>query len=79
IGRYIYSRIHCGLYGKKQVFSRMQTDFSVLIEQQAGLLAAVPDARERLQQFALRVSNLPAGVVSSFIRWLSSRWQAYRL
>jgi len=79
IGRYIYTRIHHGLHGRKQAFAQLQQEFGQLRERQAGVLAAVPDAGERLQQFAQRVSHLPAGVAGSFGYWLSSRWQGRRL
>jgi hypothetical protein len=78
-GRYFYTRIHHGLYGKKATFASLQTDSLVLRKKMGRLFEVQPKAREMIKQYEQEVMNTPSGAFSSARHWLKMRYTSARL
>jgi hypothetical protein len=79
IGRYFYSRVHYGLYGKKATFSSLQTDSKELKKKLGPLFELQPRAKEMLKQYEQRVMEAPTGTISSAWHWLKMRFMSARI
>lgn len=78
-GRYIYTRIHYGLYGKKATFASLCAD-SVGVNHKLGpLFDLQPKTKQLLKDFESRVMSPPQGVLASTIHWISVRYKAAKL
>jgi len=82
-GRYLYSRIHYGLYGSKASLARLSDDATTLGRIMQGQFRAVPEMREMLsalEQATLRVSHSLAGSTAHVaLIAVRSRWVAWRV
>jgi hypothetical protein len=78
-GRYFYTRIHCGLYGKKATFTSLHADSVVLKKKLGRLFEIQPKAREMMKRYEQEVMNAPTGTLSSAKHWLKMRYMSARL
>jgi len=78
-GRYFYTRIHYGLYGRKATFASLCAD-SVAVNHKLGpLFDLQPKTKQRLKDFESRVMSPPQGMIAGAIHWFSVRYTAARL
>ncbi len=68
IGRYIYSKIHYGLYGGKATLEQLRSDKEHAGGYLEALFALAPGLGERLRTYEAAVLNKPAGVLGSALR-----------
>ncbi|MEJ2619386.1 MAG: transcriptional regulator [Candidatus Thiodiazotropha sp.] len=73
-GRYFYTRIHYGLYGKKATFASLHADSLVLTEKLGKLFELNPKAKELMKQYEKDVMSTPNGPFSSARHWLKMRY-----
>ncbi len=78
-GRYFYTRIHYGLYGKKATFTSLRADSKELNKKLGPLFELKPKAQELLRVHEERALELPTGLIASAIHWVSTRLRAVRL
>jgi hypothetical protein len=78
-GRYFYTRIHYGLYGKKATFTSLHADSKVLKKKLGRLFEIQPKAREMMKQYEQEVMEAPLGTVGSARHWLRMRLMSARL
>lgn len=65
IGRYLYSKIHYGLYGRKATLQELLQDSSIFKGQLASALAYVPHYRERLHSVEKGALSPQHGILRS--------------
>jgi hypothetical protein len=73
-GRYFYTRIHYGLYGKKATFASLHADSLVLTKKLGKLFELNPKAKEMMKQYEKDVMNTPSGPFSSARHWVKMRY-----
>lgn len=77
LGRYLYSRIHFGLYGRKARLKELQQIFGIEEESAVNFLSAIPSIKERLQQFLGQAMVPPRSFIGAlkalFITWWHTR------
>jgi hypothetical protein len=78
-GRYFYSRIHYGLYGRKATFASLRADSIELNHKLGPLFKLQPKAKQQLSDYEQHVLHPPRGMITSFIHWLSMRFTASSL
>ncbi len=78
-GRYFYTRIHYGLYGKKATFASLRADSVALNSKLGPLFDLHPKAKQLLSEYEKKVIEAPQGMISSAVHWVSMRYQAARL
>jgi hypothetical protein len=78
-GRYFYSRIHYGLYGKKATFASLHADSNELKKKLGPLFELQPRSKEMLKQYEKLVMEAPKGPVSSAKRWFKVRLMSARI
>ncbi len=78
-GRYFYTRIHYGLYGRKATFESLRTDSKELNRKLGPLFELKPKAQELLRMHETRALDLPTGLIDSAIHWVKTRLYAVRL
>jgi len=78
-GRYFYTRIHYGLYGKKATFASLRADSVVLNSKLGPLFELHPKAKQLLTDYEKQVVEAPRGMISSGVHWVSMRYKAARL
>lgn len=78
LGRYFYTRIHYGLYGKKADLANLGSDATVIRSFMHRVFAAAPDLQDkltRLEKMTLRQPHsLPGGAVHILHIAFVSRW-----
>ena len=83
IGRYIYSKIHYGLYGGKATLEQLRSDKEHAGGYLEALFALSPGLGDRLQAYEAAVLNKRAGVFGSALRRLTlsvrGRWAYFIL
>ena len=67
-GRYIYVKIHYGLYGSKAVFEELKTDSGFLTTNMATLLKIVPDGQARLAAFEEEILHTVEHSITGYFR-----------
>lgn len=78
-GRYFYTRIHYGLYGRKATFASLCAD-SVAVNHKLGpLFDLQPKTKQLLKDFESRVMSPPQGMIAGLLHWFSVRYAAARL
>jgi hypothetical protein len=78
-GRYFYTRIHYGLYGKKATFASLRSDSALLSKKLGPLFEVQPKAKQQLTEYEQRVLQAPRGMIASAIHWFSTRVIAAKL
>ncbi|MCU7848923.1 MAG: transcriptional regulator [Candidatus Thiodiazotropha sp. (ex Lucinoma kastoroae)] len=78
-GRYFYTRIHYGLYGRKATFTSLHADSVVLKKKLGRLFEVQPKAREMLKQYEQKVMEAPESSIASARHWLTMRLMSARL
>ncbi|MCU7844903.1 MAG: transcriptional regulator [Candidatus Thiodiazotropha sp. (ex Monitilora ramsayi)] len=78
-GRYFYTRIHYGLYGRKATFASLKADSLELNRKIGPLFNLNPKAKKLIQDYEKRVLSAPSGMIASAIHWFSMRILAARL
>lgn len=78
-GRYFYTRIHYGLYGKKATFASLRADSESISSKLGPLFELQPKAKKLLTDYEQRVMQAPRGPISSAVHWVSMRILAARL
>ncbi len=71
IGRYVYKRIHHGLYGSKTSLAELTAHSAILAESLTERLAQLPALLQRLQQLETHVREEPRHLLQSLWRYLS--------
>lgn len=66
VGRYFYSRIHHGLYGRKATLQELQQHSALLKQSLSEQLEHAPALLERVTAFEANVSRRPANLLASF-------------
>lgn len=83
IGRYIYAKIHYGLYGGKATLEQLRSDKDHAGGYLDALFALSPGLGDRLQAYEAAVLNQPAGVLGSALRRVTltvrGRWAYFVL
>lgn len=78
-GRYFYTRIHYGLYGKQATFASLRTDSEALNSKLGPLFELQPKAKKLLTDYENRVMQIPQGTFASAVHWIAMRIMAARL
>jgi hypothetical protein len=78
-GRYFYTRIHYGLYGKKATFGSLHADSKTLKKKLGPLFELQPRAKETLKQYEKQVMQAPKGPIASARHWFRMRFMSARL
>jgi hypothetical protein len=78
-GRYFYTRIHYGLYGKKATFASLRADSEILNRKLGPLFELQPRAKKLLTDYEQSVLQAPRGMISSAVHWIKMRYIAARL
>jgi hypothetical protein len=78
-GRYFYTRIHYGLYGKKATFASLRADSEALSKKLGPLFDLQPKAKKLLTDYEQSVLQAPRGMISSAVHWIKMRYTAARL
>lgn len=83
IGRYLYAKIHQGLYGRRASLERLTTQLQTSIDQLSTETGLIRGIRERLIALGQEVVQPPRNLAQSLIRpvtlGLRTRWLYYRL
>jgi hypothetical protein len=78
VGRYFYTRIHYGLYGRKADLAHLGSDAAVLRKSMERIFVASPKLQHRLATLESQTMQLPHGFISSLghVLYISfkSRW-----
>jgi len=67
VGRYLYTRIHYGLYGKKADLAHLGSDTVQAKSRMDMVFAVIPSLQDRLQKLESRAVTHPEGIVTGFI------------
>lgn len=82
IGRYLYAKIHHGLYGHRVTLNELMSDATTARKQQTRI-DFLPQLDDRLLKIEKRVLQTRAGFLSSavkpFVLTVSTRWAGFRL
>lgn len=77
-GRYLYTRIHYDLYGKRLCLEQLHIEITANRSDLAYVFVYAPKLKQRLLQFEASVFNPPGGVLQSIVRMLATglrrRW-----
>jgi len=78
-GRYFYTRIHYGLYGRKATFASLRADSELLTKKLGPLFDLQPKAKKLLTDYEQSVLQAPRGMIGSAVHWVKMRYTAARL
>ncbi len=78
-GRYFYTRIHYGLYGRKATFASLRTDSELLTKKLGPLFDLQPKSKKLLTDYEQSVLHAPRGMIASAVHWVKMRYTAARL
>jgi hypothetical protein len=78
-GRYFYTRIHYGLYGRKATFASLRADSEVLSKKLGPLFDLQPKTKKLLTDYEQSVLQAPRGMIASAVHWIRMRYTASRL
>lgn len=73
IGRYLYARVHLGLYGRRAKLEELLADVDRLRQAIAGGQALSDELRDALDAYATRALDKPRGAGWSFVAMLALR------
>ncbi len=75
VGRYLYGKIHHGLYGRKAAVQEILADSQALKEVIRARLPVADRALAQLNGFARLAATAPQGVVAGLVFWPKLSWQ----
>lgn len=82
VGRFIYTRVHLGLYGKKASLSELKASLGVQSEETHSRFHFVPELDKRLTRFESYFADENAGMAGRAIRFLvfppAMHWTYYK-
>jgi hypothetical protein len=78
VGRYIYRKIHNGLYGSRATVAELQGALARQMETLQPVLAHLPAVACEVERFSALVSLQPAGRRARALHFLSLGWQRHR-
>ena len=78
-GRYMYRRLHYGLYGSKASFESLRADSAGLNRKLGPLFKLKPRAQEMLREYEERALKIPDGLLASAVHVFTMRLQALRI
>ena len=78
-GRYIYIKIHQGLYGKALRFNELKIDSKLLLRKIGKILDEAPEVRNQIHEYEDSVLALPGKFFPSVKHWISMRIRAILL
>lgn len=79
VGRYVYTRIHHGLYGRQRTLQELQSQTGGFSADMAAGFRMAPELLARLRRFQHEATDASAGVLARFWRFVSIRPRAYVL
>jgi len=79
IGRYLYAKIHHGMYGHRLTLSEMRTGREKTPQGSSLLAPVFAEIAERLDRAEIRVQKASTGLLSSFRIALLAPWTRWRL
>lgn len=79
IGRFIYTRIHHGLYGRKATFEEMQAEFGIHTDEVKSRFHFAPAVETHLRLFGEQAVAAPSGPLSATWQFLSLAPRARRV
>ena len=82
IGRFMYTRIHHGLYGRKASFEEMQAELGIHTDEVKSKFHFAPSVEARLKAFGTLADMLPSGFLPASWQFLTlaprARWVRYQ-
>jgi hypothetical protein len=72
-GKYIYKKIHNGLYGRRITFNERRTESNLLTKKMGQLMELVPETRARLISLEARAIDMPSDFIRSFVKGFAIR------
>ncbi|MDH3979194.1 MAG: transcriptional regulator [Gammaproteobacteria bacterium] len=78
VGRYFYTRVHYGLYGRKADLAHLGSDAVALRKSMQVVFDVMPALSENLVRLERQTLQLPHGLIGSLVHvlatWVKSRW-----
>jgi hypothetical protein len=78
VGRYIYTRIHHGLYGSRARFEDFRIESREISEELSQLLERAKTVKEQMVQLEQRVDKVPESLIPGMFFWTCTRLSAAR-
>jgi hypothetical protein len=75
VGRYLYRKIHNGLYGSRASAAELQASLNQQMAALAPLLARLPDVAKQVERYSALVSHMPAGRWAAAAHFVSLGWR----
>ncbi|MEK6775973.1 MAG: pyridine nucleotide-disulfide oxidoreductase [bacterium] len=83
VGRYFYTKIHYGLYGKQITLMDLQKEMEIKRSSLGYIFGYAPDLKHQLLQFESSALTPPSGLIHSVVRILTigiwTRWMQFSL
>lgn len=82
VGRFIYKRIHQGLYGRKSNLDDLQKAVDLnqrSTDRVSAVVLSATGINEKLKQFRDKAFELDLGIATRFWRFITFDWRRYRL
>ena len=79
VGRYFYTKIHHGLYGRKATLDELVRHSALLGESLQTVIGNYPSAAAHIETFEQQSRNHPAGFIASFVTLISLGIHTWRL
>jgi hypothetical protein len=83
VGRYIYAKLHYGLYGRKASLDSLRGDVETMRDQQSATASLLPSVLEDLARLEDRVMSTTPGLLAAFTRAVTiapqCAWLGWRL
>lgn len=76
VGRYIYRKIHHGLYGSRASFDDFRIESREVSDELSQILIKAQAVKERLVEFEKRIDNAPERFFPSMLFWTRARMNA---
>ncbi len=76
VGRYVYAKLHYGLYGRKATLTSLRTDLNDLRNRESQIARLIPTLTEELNVWENKQLNADTGVLGSFWHAISIQLSA---